>query len=300
MNFGVHFGHWGPYYEQLGVETCLRQAHEAKAEVYEFFPTPAMFALQKAEIRKLRDLLEQLQIEPVFTFGYPKGMDVSGDDEALRNQAIAYINNALAGMGMLGARTIGGIVYANWPAAYDNIIIQPEDKKRRFAHCVDSLRKIVPVAADHGITVNLEIVNRFEHFLLNTVQEGMDMCDAVGHPNCKLLLDCFHMNIEEDDIPASIRKARGYIGHFHVSEPNRKVPNRITHVNWVDVGKALHAAGYDKAVIVESFYRFGGRQGHNMRMWRNLDDDLSVENLVEIAKSGIAYIKTCFTEGGAA
>ena len=105
------------------------------------------------------------------------------------------------------------------------------------------------------------------------------------------------MNIEEDDIEQSIEKAADHIGYFHVSEPNRKVPNTCAHINWKAIGKALKKTGYDGAVVLEPFYKFGGEQGHNMRMWRDLDKDLSMENRLRIAAQGIEYIKTQFEEG---
>ena len=78
--------------------------------------------------------------------------------------------------------------------------------------------------------------------------------------------------------------------------PNRKVPNTCAHINWKAIGKALKKTGYDGAVVLEPFYKFGGEQGHNMRMWRDLDKDLSMENRLRIAEQGIEYIKTQFEE----
>ena len=60
------------------------------------------------------------------------------------------------------------------------------------------------------------------------------------------------------------------------------------------IGKALKKTGYDGAVVLEPFYKFGGEQGHNMRMWRDLDKDLSMENRLRIAAQGSEYIKTQF------
>ena len=99
------------------------------------------------------------------------------------------------------------------------------------------MKAVMKTAEDFGVTVNLEIVNRFEHYLINTVDEGLEFCKEIDSPNCKLLLDCFHMNIEEDDIEQSIEKAADHIGYFHVSEPNRKVPNTCAHINWKAIRK---------------------------------------------------------------
>ncbi len=294
MKIGIHFGHWGSFYNQLGVKECLKKAKEAGADVFEFFPTEEMFNLEKEKIGDLKKYMEELSITPAFTFGYPAGWDMAGDDKAMREKAVEHLKRAIEGMGVLGATDIGGIVYSNWPADYTDHIIEPDEKKRKTENCIDSLRKVMKTAEDNQVTVNLEIVNRFEHFLMNTAAEGIQVCRAVGSPNCKLLLDCFHMNIEEDDIPETIRNAKGYIGHFHVSEPDRKVPYHTNRTPWREVGAALRDIGYDKSVIVESFYKSGGEQGHNMRMWRNLAEDLSMEGRVKLAAQGIAYIREQF------
>ncbi|MCI8726439.1 MAG: sugar phosphate isomerase/epimerase [Hungatella sp.] len=294
MKIGIHFGHWGSFYGQLGVKTCLKQAKEAGADVFEFFPTEEMFSLEKEKIKDLRKYIEDLAITPVFTFGYPPGWDMAGDDETLREKAVEHLKRAIEGMGLLGAADIGGIVYSNWPADYSHHIIEPDEKKRKTENCINSLRKVMKTAEDNQVTVNLEIVNRFEHYLMNTAAEGIAVCNAVGSPNCKLLLDCFHMNIEEDDIPETIRNSKGYIGHFHVSEPNRKVPYHTSRTPWKEIGAALREIGYDKSVIVESFYKSGGEQGHDMRMWRDLAEDLSIDGRLALAEQGIAYIRNQF------
>ena len=73
----------------------------------------------------------------------------------------------------------------------------------------------------------LEIVNRFEQYIANTAEEGIAICEEINNPYCKLLLDTFHMNIEEDYIPDAIRAAsdKGYLGYIHIGEANRKIPN---------------------------------------------------------------------------
>ena len=72
MKFGIHFNHWGSFYESQGVIKCLQQAKSVGAEVFEFFPTDAMFQKNQKEIDLLKDVIRDLDIEPTFTFGYPK------------------------------------------------------------------------------------------------------------------------------------------------------------------------------------------------------------------------------------
>ncbi len=276
------------------MEKTLLQVKSTGADVFEFFPTQAMMDADKEKIEDLKKMLAEMEIEPVFTFGYPQGWDILSEEEEISQKAIQYLQKAIKGIGLLGGKQIGGIVYGNWPADYTRDPIEPEEKKRKTQRCIQVMKQVVRTAEAWDVTVNLEIVNRFEHFLINTVEEGKYICDEVDSRCCKLLLDCFHMNIEEDDIPEAIQSAKGYIGHFHVSEPNRKVPNRCSHVDWTGIGKALKDTEYDGTVVLEPFYKFGGLQGHNMRMWRDLDEDLSIENRVKLAREGIGYIKEKF------
>lgn len=296
MKFGIHFNHWGSFYKSQGVIKCLQQAKSVGAEVFEFFPTDAMFQKNQKEIDLLKDVIRDLDIEPTFTFGYPKEYCITSDQEESRNGAVEFLKRGIEGVSLLGGKSVGGIVYGSWPADYGVQIIEPELKALHRERSIACMKAVMKTAEDFGVTVNLEIVNRFEHYLINTVDEGLEFCKEIDSPNCKLLLDCFHMNIEEDDIEQSIEKAADHIGYFHVSEPNRKVPNTCAHINWKAIGKALKKTGYDGAVVLEPFYKFGGEQGHNMRMWRDLDKDLSMENRLRIAEQGIEYIKTQFEE----
>lgn len=294
MKYGIHFGHWGNYYDVQSIEKTIGQIKQTGADSFEFFPTAAMLEGDKKGIYEFRALLKEYEMEPIFTFGYPQDWDILSEDILVREKAIRYLEKAIEGIGILGGKKIGGILYGNWPADYTRPPIEPEEKEKRTQRCVKVLKRIVKTAEMYDVTLSLEIVNRFEHFLINTVEEGKSICDRVDSKYCKLLLDCFHMNIEEDDIAQSIRNAKGYIGHFHVSEPNRKVPNRCSHINWIEIGNALRETGYEETVILEPFYKFGGKQGHDMRMWRDLDTDLSVEHRILLAKQGIRYIREKF------
>lgn len=101
---------------------------KAGADVLEFFPTEEMFALEKEKIRDLKKYMEELAIAPAFTFGYPAGWDMAGEDEVLREKATEHLKRVIEAMGILGAGDIGGIVYSNWPAT---ILIISSNRTRK-------------------------------------------------------------------------------------------------------------------------------------------------------------------------
>jgi len=127
------------------------------------------------------------------------------------------------------------------------------------------------VADEIGIQYNIEIVNRFEQFLINTVDEGIEFLKKVGNPNIKLLLDTFHMNIEEDSFQDAIIKAGDKLGHFHIGEANRRPPGK-GRLPWDEIFHALNKINYSGRIVMEPFVKMGGEVGRAIFVWRNLFD----------------------------
>ena len=108
---------------------------------------------------------------------------------------------------------------------------------------VEAVRTCARAAAPHGVRLALEPINRYETSLINTVDEGLALIEQVAAPNFGLLLDTFHMNIEEPSIEESIRKAGPHIFHFHVADSNRWYPG-AGHLDFESILSALVDTGY--------------------------------------------------------
>ncbi len=119
----------------------------------------------------------------------------------------------------------------------------------------------------------MEVLNRFEGYLINTVFQGIQIIDEVGSDHLKLHLDTFHLNIESDRIDDEIRAARGYLGHFHCVANNRKIPG-AGHIPWNGVKQALVEVGYDGYLVAETFVNPAGEVGRGLFIWRQLAEDL--------------------------
>jgi D-psicose/D-tagatose/L-ribulose 3-epimerase len=122
------------------------------------------------------------------------------------------------------------------------------------------------------------ILNRYEQFLLNTCAEGLDYIHAVNHPNCGILLDTFHMNIEEDSLGNAIRMAGLYLHGFHLAETNRK-PVGLGRQPWGEIKKALDDIFYEGSLIQHPFITAGGQVGEDVAVWRELIPDADVDAL---------------------
>jgi D-psicose/D-tagatose/L-ribulose 3-epimerase len=154
---------------------------------------------------------------------------------------------------------------------------------------VQSMKKIMKVAEDTGILLNVEVLNRFEQFLINTGEQGLEYIRMVDSPNIKVQLDTFHMNIEEDDIGQAILNVGNQLGHFHVSENNRKLPSQ-GHISWIEVAKAISQIDYRGYIVIESFVQPCCEFGAMQKIWRNMEEgDLDIA-----AKGALEFLKSTF------
>ena len=119
----------------------------------------------------------------------------------------------------------------------------------------------------------------FEHFMMNTAAEGIAFCKQVDSPNCKLLLDTFHMNIEEDSLRDAILQSKGWLGHFHLGETNRRPPGE-GRIPWPEIFSALREIDYQGAVTMEPFLVPGGEVGRDVSLYRDLLGSADRDELV--------------------
>jgi len=172
----------------------------------------------------------------------------------------------------MGHKQLGGIIYSSWPGK----LPFGEEKRRYLDRSVRSMREAITAAEDCDVFFNVEVVNRFEQFLLNTAAEGVSYVRRVGSPHCRVLLDTFHLNIEEDNIRDAIVATGGMLGHFHVGETNRRPPGG-GRMPWDEIFGALREIGYTGAITMEPFLMPGGEVGRDISVYRNLRGGLDLD-----------------------
>ena len=144
------------------------------------------------------------------------------------------------------------------------------------------MKEAIKAAEDHDVLFHMEVVNRFEQYLLNTAEEAVRYVGEVGSPNCKVLLDTFHMNIEEDSFHDAIVAAGDVLGHFHVGETNRRAPGR-GRIPWDEVARALKEIDYRGSIVMEPFLTPGGEVGRDIRVYRDLSVGIDLDAEAERA-----------------
>lgn len=226
------------------------------------------------ERRRLKAHAEAAQISLSYCIGLPHAYDIASEDRAVRARGIAYLQQMAAAIGEIGGGMLSGIIYGAWPATL------PEgatDRRPYLERSIASMREAIKAAEDNHVIFNMEVVNRFEQFLLNTSAEALAYVEAVGSPNAKILLDTFHMNIEEDFIGDAIVLAGDKLGHVHVGENNRMPPG-FGHIPWTEIGAALRKIGYGGAVVMEPFLLPGGQVGRDIKVFRDLSVGLDLDD----------------------
>jgi D-psicose/D-tagatose/L-ribulose 3-epimerase len=216
--------------------------------------------------------------------GPSRDKDLSSADPAVRAAGAVFFKEMLTRLGKLDVHIIGGALYSYWPVDYSKPVDKVGDRERGIA----GIRGVADYANDLGIDLCLEVLNRFENHVLNTAAEGVSFVTEVGKPNVKVMLDTFHMNIEEDSIGGAIRTAGPLLGHFHTGECNRRVPGR-GRTPWREIGEALRDIHYDRAVVMEPFIRMGGAVGADIKIWRDLSNGATEAQMDKEAQDALIF-----------
>lgn len=234
----------------------------------------------------IKDIARDLDLKITISGAFGPERDISSTDSVFREIGKQYIIDCIRIAGEMESTVFGGPVYS---AVGKTRIVSDEQKKQERAWCVDILKEVSQIAGDSGVTLGLEPLNRFETDMVNTVDQALSILDEVGNPNLKIVLDTFHSNIEEKDIPASIRKiGKDLLCHVQGNESDRGTPG-TGHLEWQGIQEALTDIGYDGAVVIETFGQPSKELARAACIWRPLANSAD-----ELAEEGLAFYKKMF------
>jgi D-psicose/D-tagatose/L-ribulose 3-epimerase len=208
--------------------------------------------------------------------------DLIHPDQAIRDNGMAYVRQAIDATRTLGATNLVGPLYSavgrTWQSTQD-------ERNRDTDLLVSQLRSLAEYAGDRGVILCLEPLNRFETSFINLADQAIDVIDRVDHPACQIMLDTFHMNIEECSLGDAIRRTGKRLAHLHACENDRGAPGS-GHVPWDDVAKALKDIGYDGPVVIESFTSSVKTIARAAAIWRSLAPSQDA-----LARDGQAFLR---------
>lgn len=208
--------------------------------------------------------------------------DLISPEADVRANANVYLRQCIDATHTLGATNLIGPLYS----AVGRVGQLSDDERERDSElAAGQLRELAAYAGERGVTLCIEPLNRFETSFINTVEQGAALIDRVAHPACQLMLDTFHMNIEERSLGAAIRAAGPRVRHFHACENDRGAPGS-GHVPWVEVAEALRAIDYDGPVVIESFTSEVKSIARAAAIWRPLAASQDA-----LAGEGVRFLK---------
>ncbi|MEG0778564.1 MAG: sugar phosphate isomerase/epimerase family protein [Oscillospiraceae bacterium] len=238
----------------------------------------------EGQISELRSAAERNGIMLTAGFGPTFELNVGSSDMKIRHNALEWFKSLFEVLEKLNIKQLGGGLYSYWPVDFT----LPNNKAEDWKYSVEGTKLLAELAQNYDVRLDMEVLNRFENHLLNTAEEGLAFVKEVDMPNVKVMLDTFHMNIEEVSLGAAIRKAGSYLGHLHTGECNRDVPGR-GRMPWREIGEALRDIGYDGTVVMEPFVQTGGSIGKNIHVWRDISRGASEEVLDERAREALVF-----------
>ena len=282
MKFGIYYSFW----EQDWGADCLRYVEKVARLGFDVVEIAAhhLNSFAPAHIAEIGRAARDNGIALTAGLGPSPQKNLAAADPAIRKAGRAFFEETLENLGKLDIHVLGGALHSYWPVDYS----KPVDKAGDRARGLEGIASLADFAADHGVNLCLEVLNRFENHVLNTAEEGVAFVKEVGKPNVKVMLDTFHMNIEEDSFGAAIRTAGPLLGHFHTGENNRRPPGR-GRLPWHEIGTALRAIGYDGAVVMEPFVKMGGEVGRDIRVWRDLSGGADEAAMDEAARQALIF-----------
>lgn len=261
---GVHAAVWSGGWSDAESRHAIT---ESKAAGYDYIEIMA-FNPAAIDVNKTRALLAEAGLGVTSSLGLNWDNDLSNDDPAIVARGEALLNDVIACNAALGSKYVVGVIYSAL-GKYS----RPATERGR-ANCVAALQRLAHRAADGGITLGLEVVNRYETNLFNTAAQALDIVREIGAPNLGVHLDTYHMNIEEDDFDEPVRLCGDKLVYVHIGESHRGYLGS-GNVDFATFFRALGECGYDGPIAFESFSSavVAPELSNTLGVWRNLWTD---------------------------
>jgi D-psicose/D-tagatose/L-ribulose 3-epimerase len=208
--------------------------------------------------------------------------DLIHPESHIRESGSKYIRHCIEAAQTLGARNLVGPLFATvgrtWQAT-------PDERAKDVDLLVDQHSQLARFAGDHGVVLCIEPLNRFETSFMNLASQAIEVVDRVDHPSCRIMLDTFHMNIEERSLGEAIRATGDRLHHLHMCENDRGAPGS-GHIPWQDVADACRDIGFKGPFVIESFTSKVRSIARAAAIWRPLADSQD-----HLAETGLAFLR---------
>jgi D-psicose/D-tagatose/L-ribulose 3-epimerase len=208
--------------------------------------------------------------------------DPTHEDPKIQQSGVEYLKHLVDATAKMGGQICGGPIYSavgrTWQAT-------PEQRKEDLQRCVKNLKVVADYARSKGVVFGIEPLNRFETSFINLAEQAVELVEMIDSPAIKIMLDTFHMNIEEKHLGKAIETAAPHLVHFHSNENDRGTPGS-GHVPWQDIAAALKKIKYSGALVIESFSSENKTIARAAAIWRP-----PAPTQDELASGGLKFLK---------
>jgi D-psicose/D-tagatose/L-ribulose 3-epimerase len=261
---GVHALVWAGDLSPESTRKVISQTKKAGYDLIEL----SLHGPKVMDLAMTKDLLQEHGLQLGCSRGLTFEADVSSEDPACVARGIAMLEEGVTITAGLGGKYFGGILYgamAKYPG--------PLSAKGR-ANATDAIKHMAGFALKKGVTLGLEVVNRYESNQINTALQALEMLERVNAPNVVVHLDTYHMNIEEADFMQPVLACGKRLGYVHIGESNRGYLGSGT-IDFAQFFHALAMIDYAGVITFESFSSTVVNEdlSNALAIWRNLWDD---------------------------
>ena len=280
LAWGGHALVWSGDWTEAGARKAISGA---KRSGYDYVEV-ALLDPWNVDAKMTKDLLDEHGIFATASLGLSPATDVTSTDPKIIAAGDALLRKATDVLHEIGGTELCGVLYCNLgkypgPASKEN-----------YENSVKAMQRLCDYAADKGINVSLEVVNRYETNIMNTGIEGLKFLDAVNRPNAYVHLDTYHMNIQEDGMEKSVLACGDRLGYVHIGESHRGYLGS-GNVDFDTFFSALKKINYSGPIAFESFSSavVDPALSNTLCVWRNLWSDSD-----DLASHALKYMKERF------
>jgi len=234
----------------------------------------------------IRRLLADHNLKPSVCGAFGPGRDLTHADPGVRQSTHDYIERCLDFAAEIGAPALCGPLYSE---VGKRRYLPEAERRAEWSLAAEGVHAACVAAATRGRRIAIEPINRFETDLVNSVADGVRFARDVAHPAAGVMIDSFHMTLEEDNLEAAIRSAGDLLIHVQVSENQRGVPGTGL-TDWAGFARGLAAVKYDGMVVIESFTPENRDLSAAVCIWNRRAPDQDT-----FARDGLAFLQRTFT-----
>jgi D-psicose/D-tagatose/L-ribulose 3-epimerase len=281
LSFGGHALVWAGDWSEASARNAASSANRAGYDYIEML----MIDPDSIDVAMTKDVLAEYDLFATASLGLSPTTDVTSTNPSIVKKGDELLRKAVDKLHGLGATELCGVIYCSLgkypgPASAEN-----------RANSISAVQRLSDYAADKGVNINLEVVNRYETNIINTGKEGLKFLEAVNRPNAYLHLDTYHMNIEEDGMSEAVLEAGDALGYVHIGESHRGYLGS-GNVDFDTFFGALKKINYQGPITFESFSSVvvDPELSNALCIWRNLWDDSD-----DLAAHALKYMKARYS-----